>query len=63
MDNLTKKIETLESKVEDIQNAMADSSFYQQDQSTITEITNNLSLINKELEEAYSRWEALEEWV
>ncbi|MBV1880723.1 MAG: ATP-binding cassette domain-containing protein [Pseudomonadales bacterium] len=61
LDNLTKKIETLESKVEDIQNAMADSSFYQQDQSTITEITNNLSLINKELEEAYSRWEALEE--
>ncbi|MBL4868349.1 MAG: ATP-binding cassette domain-containing protein [Pseudomonadales bacterium] len=61
LNTLTQKIELLESEINEIQDTMANSAFYQQDKASITQTNEKLAQINKELEVAYSRWEELED--
>jgi ATP-binding cassette subfamily F protein uup len=61
LEQLPAKIEELESKLEALQESMAAPEFYQQDANTIAVKGNKLKELQQELEEAYGRWEELEE--
>ncbi len=54
------KIERAESEVADIHQAMAASTFYQQDPAAITKVSNRLQQLQDEIAQMYSRWEMLE---
>ncbi|MCW9030988.1 MAG: ATP-binding cassette domain-containing protein, partial [Gammaproteobacteria bacterium] len=59
LDNLPQKIEELESEQENIQKKVSEPDFYKQEQPIVDEILNRLSNLEKELEQAYKRWEEL----
>jgi ATP-binding cassette subfamily F protein uup len=58
--SLPKEIETLESKVSDLETQMADPNFYKQEHKVTAAITDELQEINANLKVKYDRWEALE---
>ena len=58
---LPARIEQLEQKQSELQGKLSDPHFYQGDKSAIADTTSKLSEITVELEQAYARWEQLEE--
>ncbi len=58
--SLPKEIETLESKVTDLEAQMADPNFYKQEHKVTAAVTDELQEINASLKVKYDRWEALE---
>jgi ATP-binding cassette subfamily F protein uup len=57
---LPHRIESLEADVYALTTAMADASFYQQDNAEITSAVDKLNQIHNELAQAYRRWEELD---
>ncbi len=60
LESLPEKIETLESRQAELHDTMADPAFYQQPREAIVEVNAQLESIERELTEAYARWERLE---
>ncbi|MFP3982113.1 MAG: ATP-binding cassette domain-containing protein [Desulfurivibrionaceae bacterium] len=61
LEELPERIEVLESEQENLYSALADPESYQQEGGDkIVRLRNRLAELEKELEEAYQRWEALE---
>ena len=58
---LPKRIEKLEAEQKKLFTAMSDPSFYQKEGSEIADAKARLESLEKELSEAYIRWEALED--
>ena len=58
--NLPKEIETLESKVTDLEAQMADPNFFKQEHHVTAAVTDELQEINATLKTKYDRWEELE---
>ncbi len=61
LESLPQTIESLEEEQETLCTQMADPSFYQQEGELVAKSKDRLSLVEKELESAYGRWEELEE--
>jgi ATP-binding cassette subfamily F protein uup len=61
LEELPARIETLEGQVGILHAAMADAAFYKKQASEIAETKATLDRLEKELEEAFARWQALEE--
>lgn len=59
LDGLPKLIEDLESEQDDIQKKMSEPDFYKGEQTEVDKILARLSELEKELEQAYQRWEEL----
>ena len=60
LEELPKKIETLETKIAALGATMQDPSFYQQDSARIVAINSELAVLQKDLDTAYSRWQELD---
>ncbi len=60
LEALPGQIEQLESRQRQLHQAMADPGFYRQDRQLIVETTAALEAVDRQLAEAYRRWEALE---
>ena len=60
LDQLPEKIEKLETRVQQLTQAMSEPGFYQQEKSDILQMQQALEDANRELETCYLRWEALE---
>ena len=60
LESLPKRIESLEAEQQRLQHRMMDAGFFQQEGAKIAEVTARLEEIQRELAEAYERWEALE---
>ena len=60
LDALPAQIETFEEQVEDLQNLMAEDSFYKQEQDKIKKIQQQLLESQEQLSHCYTRWEELE---
>jgi len=60
LEQLPQKIDELEVTIEKLTNEMAKPEFYQQDQSTIASVGNQLKELQEELEHCFVRWEELE---
>ena len=60
LDNLPKEIDKLEAQLELLNNEMADPDFYQKNDHSIKQTTNNQQKITKELELKYKRWDELD---
>jgi len=60
LDSLPKKIETLESEQQSLNDQINAPGFYKQDQKKIDETLSTLSSVTSNLEEAYSRWDLLD---
>lgn len=56
---IMKKIEKLELDIAKLHEIMADSAFYQQSQDKITHMTKQAETLERELKDAYKRWEGL----
>jgi len=63
LDALPKKIEALETRVEELQKFMSTAEFFQQDRARIVESQTAYSDAAGELERCYQRWEELESGV
>jgi len=61
LDALPKLIEILETEIAQINEKISAASFYQQDKEAINKVTNRLAQAEAELEQAYERWDILEE--
>jgi len=61
LDALPKLIESLDAELEQLTASMGKPDFYQQDKDAIAQTTDRLAEVEEELEQAYSRWEALED--
>jgi len=61
LDTLPQRIEELEAEVETLHGTMADPAFYQQEGEAMAKTRERLEVVEKELAEAYIRWEQLEE--
>lgn len=61
LESLPSQIESLEEEQERLHASMADSSFYRKGGEAISEAKDRLAAVEAQLEEAYGRWEALEE--
>ena len=61
LDTLPAMIESLEQEQSELQTKMADPAFYQQDQQWVDQLSQRFEQVNEELENAYARWEILEE--
>jgi ATP-binding cassette subfamily F protein uup len=57
---LPKKIETLETKLQQLHQRMADPEFYGQESSLVQNTLQECEQLNQTLEQAYARWEELE---
>ncbi len=57
---IPRKIEKLEQQIEALQQQMAEPDFYKQPAEEISEAQQNLASLEKELEQLFERWEALE---
>ncbi len=57
---LPRKIEALESEQKSLYGIMTDPSFYKMERSEITRIKSSLETLERDIESAYERWEALE---
>jgi ATP-binding cassette subfamily F protein uup len=62
LEALPARIEALESEQDGLHAAMADPAFYQQDKAAIAAAKQRAEVLERELSEAYQRWEALEEF-
>lgn len=60
LDQLPKKIDDLEVKIEELTNEMAKPEFYQQDQAIIASVGNQLKELQEQLDQCFVRWEELE---
>ena len=60
LEQLPLDIDQLETEQEKLTELMGDSDFYQQEQNKIQLILDQLKMIEKELEQAYQRWDELE---
>ena len=60
LDVLPQKIETLETKIELLNKNMSSPEFYQQESNVIASKQNELEELQKELAQAYERWDHLE---
>ncbi len=60
LETLPARIETLEKSLSELHEAMADPSFYRQESSEIGAANARLEAVQRELTEAYARWELLE---
>jgi ATP-binding cassette subfamily F protein uup len=58
--NLPRRIEQLEAELQELQQAMADPAFYQQDKGQIAAATARAESIPRELEKNFERWEELD---
>ena len=61
LDALPGRIEELEAQLQRLHEAMSDPAFYQSDRGSVTQAASRLKDLEQELEEAYHRWEELEE--
>ncbi len=61
LDSLPATIEALEAEQEALHARMGEATFYQQEAAAITATQQRLAAVETELEQAYARWEALEE--
>ena len=61
LESLPEKIEALESEQERLHEAMSDPEFYRQERERIVETTTQLEDVERQLADAYQRWETLEE--
>lgn len=57
---LPQKIEKIEGQIAELHNKMAEPAFYEQEQAVITTVTDQLSVLESNLEALYERWEDLE---
>lgn len=60
LDNLPKEIAKLESQLEELNNTMAESDFYQKDAHTVKQVSQKQQKISDELDAKYNRWDELE---
>ncbi len=60
LDELPKRIESLETELGSLHETMADPTFYRREGSSIAEARSRLEAIDRELALAYARWEELE---
>lgn len=60
LDALPKRIEELEAEQQQIQKDLADPAFYRESGNKVSEYKTRLETLEKELTEAYTRWEELE---
>jgi ABC transport system ATP-binding/permease protein len=60
LEALPPRIETLEAEQAELYQAMSTPSFYQQGSAEIAQAKERLKSLEKELDEAYQRWETLE---
>jgi len=60
LEQLPKKIDDLEVKIEELTNEMAKPEFYQQDQAVIASAGNELKELQEQLDQCFVRWEELE---
>ncbi|MGO1892764.1 MAG: ATP-binding cassette domain-containing protein, partial [Luteimonas sp.] len=61
LEELPARVEVLEQQVAELTEAMADPDFYRRDSEAITAHNANLAEVQRELDDAYARWEALED--
>ncbi|WP_119343279.1 ribosomal protection-like ABC-F family protein [Facilibium subflavum] len=61
LETLPDEIEQLESQIEQLQQEMANSTFYQQDPAVIKQVQDQLTALMKSVERKYHDWEALSE--
>ncbi len=61
LDQLPEKVEMLETEIAAIQEQMSQPDFFKQDKSLISETQQKSDELEKSLEQAYARWEALED--
>ena len=60
LDALPGRIESLELRQEELFQVMSQPDFYRKESDHIAEVKSQLAQVEKELEQAFSRWEALE---
>lgn len=60
LEALPERIETLESRQQELFQTMSDPDFYRQDGDRIAGVKNELARVEQDLEDAFIRWEALE---
>jgi len=60
LETLPGKVETLETKIEEVHAAMSDPEFYEQDHTEVAKAADELRQLEAELAETYARWEELE---
>jgi len=60
LDSLPKKIETLESEQQALNDQISGPDFYKQEQKKIDETLSELNSVTSDLEEAYNRWDLLD---
>ena len=60
LDELPARIETLETKIADMTDAMNDPAFFQRDHAAVAAHNAELAATQTALEQAYARWEALD---
>ena len=60
LDALPERIESLESRQEELFQVMSAEDFYRQDGQRIAAVKRELALVEQDLEKAFARWEALE---
>jgi ATP-binding cassette subfamily F protein uup len=60
LDSLPAKIEQLETDLAELQQVVASSDFYKQEQSTVNETLEKMKSVEAELQTCYERWEILE---
>ena len=61
LNDLPRKLDTLESRQKELYEAMSDPLFYKKDKEEIARMKANLDRLENEIEAAYLRWEELEE--
>ena len=61
LEELPARVEALEQQVAELTKAMADPDFYRRDSEAITAHNATLAEVQRELDDAYARWEALED--
>jgi ABC transport system ATP-binding/permease protein len=60
LEALPQRIEDIEAQVGELHTAMGDPAYYRQDASEIVKTNTRLQSLEKELADAYARWEVLE---
>ena len=61
LDGLPERIETLEAEIAQLHKVMAEPDYFRRDKEALASDAGRLSALQKELEEAFHRWEVLEE--
>jgi ATP-binding cassette subfamily F protein uup len=60
LDDLPRRLDTLESRQKELYKAMSDPLFYKKDKEEIARMKANLDRLENEIEATYLRWEELE---